>query len=223
MHQWNHVGYQQIRNVPLSDRFSKSQYLMHQISTLINLFPTSVLVQTDRTLCSDQITLRGSTSFLPAMQSAYRKHHLNGNNGGQVLNDVISATDNGQVTALVLLDLNTAFDCVNHEITIRVLNDRFQVEGQVLAWFLKFSHTSAIVHRLSESMAVMAVLSFCSRSTAVFHNDIYCLGPVEFISCTEDVVELMERHRVHHRVRVIFADDKYIGTSYRSPDPLAAL
>ena len=55
-----------------------------------------------------------------------------------VLNDVISAADHGQVTALILLDLSSAFNCVNHEIMIQVLNERFQVEGQALAWFLTY-------------------------------------------------------------------------------------
>ena len=39
-----------------------------------------------------------------------------------------------------------------------------------------------------------------------------CLGPVKFISYIEDVVDLMERHRVNHH---LFADDKqlYLSTS----------
>ena len=75
--------------------------------------------------------------LFPARQSAFKKHHSTETTVVSVLNDVIGAADHGQVTALVL-DLSSAFDYVNHEIMIRVLNERFQVEGQALAWFLSF-------------------------------------------------------------------------------------
>jgi Reverse transcriptase (RNA-dependent DNA polymerase) len=73
--------------------------------------------------------------LFPARQSAYRKHHSTETTVVSVLNDVISAADQGKITALVLLDLSSAFDCVNHDIMIQVLNERFHVDDQALAWF----------------------------------------------------------------------------------------
>ena len=55
----------------------------------------------------------------------YRQHHSTEATVVSVLNDLIGAADQGKVTALVLLDLSLAFDCVNHEIMIQVLNERF--------------------------------------------------------------------------------------------------
>ena len=71
------------------------------------------------------IMLKGSTCFLPASPNKETPHHSKATTVVNVLNDVISAADHGQVTALILLDLSSAFDCVNHEIMIRVLNERF--------------------------------------------------------------------------------------------------
>jgi len=62
-----------------------------------------------------------SQHMFPARQSVYRKHHST-ETMVSILNDVISATDHGQVTALVLLDLSSAFDCAYHEIMMGVLN-----------------------------------------------------------------------------------------------------
>ena len=52
-----------------------------------------------------------------------------------VLNDVIRAADEGKVTCLVLLDLSSAFDTVDHDILLQVLNRRVLVEGSALDWF----------------------------------------------------------------------------------------
>ena len=141
--------------------------------------------------------------LFPARQSAYRKHHSTETTVVSVLNDVISAADHGQVTALVLLDLSSAFDCVNHEIMIRVLNERFQVEGQALAWFLSYLGDRSQIFRVDGRDSVPFPVD-CSVPQGS------CLGPVEFISYTEDVVELMERHRVHNH---LFADDKQLYIS----------
>ena len=45
--------------------------------------------------------------LFPARQSSYSKHHSTETTVVSVLNDVISAADYGQVTALVLLDLRS--------------------------------------------------------------------------------------------------------------------
>ena len=56
------------------------------------------------------------------------------------MNDVIRAVDDGKVTVLVLLDLSSAFDTVNHDSLLTVLRDRFVVDGLALNWFIS-SHT----------------------------------------------------------------------------------
>ena len=44
------------------------------------------------------------------------------------------------MSALVLLDLSSAFDAVDHEILIDVLRDRFGIEQHELEWFRSY-HT----------------------------------------------------------------------------------
>ena len=42
---------------------------------------------------------------------------------------------NQEITSLIALDLLTAFDTVNHDILLYILNSKFGIEGQVLKWF----------------------------------------------------------------------------------------
>ena len=52
-----------------------------------------------------------------------------------VHNDIVRATDAGQVYCLVLLDLIAAFDTVDHRILMDVLSSRFGVNDHVYDWF----------------------------------------------------------------------------------------
>ena len=53
-----------------------------------------------------------TNGLMPEMQSAYRRHHSIETAVMKVYNDLLSAADNGQLSALCLLDLTAAFDTV---------------------------------------------------------------------------------------------------------------
>jgi len=57
-------------------------------------------------------------TLLPARQSAYRRFHSTETAITTVHNDLVQAADADQVTALVLLDLSSAFDTVDHDILL---------------------------------------------------------------------------------------------------------
>ena len=52
--------------------------------------------------------------LIPTAQSAYRKYHGRGPATAKVFNDLLLATDRGQVSALCLFDLTAAFDTVDY-------------------------------------------------------------------------------------------------------------
>ena len=74
-----------------------------------------------------------SQQLLPCRQSAYRAHHST-ETAIAVHDEIIRTIDDGNVCALVLLDLSAAFDTVDHQTLIRVLSCRFGVADLALNW-----------------------------------------------------------------------------------------
>ena len=56
----------------------------------------------------------------------------------KVLSDVYAAMDHQQVTLLGLLDLSAAFDCVDHNILLHQLCNKFSICGSALEWIASF-------------------------------------------------------------------------------------
>ena len=56
----------------------------------------------------------------------------------RVKKDILMNMNKGQVTLLVLLDLSSAFDTVDHGSLLKCLHSRFGVSGKVLEWFASY-------------------------------------------------------------------------------------
>jgi len=97
-----------------------------------------------------------------------------------LVNDPIRAVDDGRVSALVLLDLSSAFDTVDHDCLLTVLHDRFAVTGPALDWFRSYlsERTQTFVVGGAESYTASMDCSMPKGSV---------LGPLEFISYTDEV------------------------------------
>ena len=66
------------------------------------------------------------------MQSAYRPNHSTETALLRVHNDICLALDNKNDVILVLVDLSSAFEMVNHQILLKRLQDRYGIYGTVL-------------------------------------------------------------------------------------------
>ena len=73
-------------------------------------------------------------SLLLIYQSAYRRFHSCETALIKMTNDLIWAIENKNCTALVGIDLSAAFDMVDHNILIDVMNINFGVDGTTLKW-----------------------------------------------------------------------------------------
>jgi len=73
--------------------------------------------------CPEQIaSLLNSNDLMPPTQSAYRKFYSTETAESKVYNDLLLAADEGQVSALCLLDLTAAFNTVDHELLLLCLS-----------------------------------------------------------------------------------------------------
>ena len=77
-----------------------------------------------------------SHNLLPSRQLVYRAHHSTETAVIDVHNRIVRNVDRGgHVSVLVLLDMSSAFDTVDHSILLEVLAKRFGVAGISLDWF----------------------------------------------------------------------------------------
>ena len=77
-------------------------------------------------------------SLLEQFQSAYRKCHSTETALVKLVNDLLLASDSGQVSLLALLDLSAAFDTLDHNILIKRLSHTFGFSGCVLSWLKSY-------------------------------------------------------------------------------------
>ena len=74
------------------------------------------LVLLERLVVRQLIEYLSSTDLIPPLQSGYRQGHSTETAVLRVLSDILLAVDNGDLAALVLLDMSAAFDTVDHSI-----------------------------------------------------------------------------------------------------------
>ena len=112
--------------------------------------------------------------LLPVYQSAYRPHHSTETAIVSILNDMICAVDQGQVGALMLLDLSAAFDTVEHQILMEVLQRRFGVQGKAPEWLGDFLSDRCQVVRAGDDVSTTVALRYGVPQGSV-------LGPKTFL------------------------------------------
>ena len=128
----------------------------------------------------------GQSKPVPTLLSAYRPNHSTETAVICILNDPISAIDQGHIGVLMqLLDLTVAFDTVDHQILADVLRRRFGIEGDALDW---------MVNVLTDRSQVVRVGS-CESGVITLQFGV--LGPKRFLEYAEDICPLLKRLQYH--------------------------
>jgi hypothetical protein len=151
--------------------------------------------------------------MMPPLQSAYRRHHSTETALLRVLSDLYSAIDGQRVALLGLLDLSAAFECVDHEILLRRLQQSFGISGPALAWISSFlaDRWQQVCHR--GRLSAIHRLLFGAPQGSV-------LGPLLFILYTAEVFNINAKCGLEEHS---YADDMQVYISAPAADATAVI
>ena len=76
--------------------------------------------------------------LLPAYQLACRKNHSCETSLVKLVDDLLWAVEEQLVTAVVILDLSAAFDMVDHDLLLEVLEKRLGVTDNTKQWYCSY-------------------------------------------------------------------------------------
>ena len=149
-------------------------------------------------------------SLLGKHQSGYRVGHSCETLLVSMFDDLLGEMDKGNVVALICLDMSAAFDTVDHERLLEVLQQRFGVDGVPLQWFKSYlssrSFSVSVQDCLSETLALLCGVPQGSL-----------LGPVLFLLYIEAIQDIVKPYGL--RIKV-YADDSQLYVSLVPTDPI---
>ncbi len=107
-------------------------------------------------------------------QSGFRKYHSTETALLKVQNDILLSMDRQEVCFLVLLDLSSAFDAIDHKAIIEVLEHQFGVTDKALEWIKSFLSNRKQRVDLDNNFSEV-----CDVNYGVPQGS--CLGPILFL------------------------------------------
>lgn len=151
-----------------------------------------------------------TNNLLPLRQSGFRPAHSCTTALLDITDDILSATDRGEVTVMILLDFSKAFDTVDHETLLAVL-PRFGLSESALSLISSF---------LDERVQYVRVGSQVSNCKAVKRGvpQGSILGPLLFTIYTSVIPDFIQSCKIH-----MYADDTQLYKSFGLQDRQAAL
>ena len=168
------------------------------ISKLVERFAADQLV--------DYVTQNGLGE---KFQSAYRASHSTETALTQVRNDILLNMDNQRSTCLVLLDLSTAFDTLDHVTLLNHSEKKFKITGVALKWMKSYllDRSQAVV--LKNEVGEIVRSNNIRVSMGVPQGSV--LGPLLFTLSTIPLGDICRQynHEFH-----LYADDTQLYASF---------
>ena len=127
--------------------------------------------------CDDQ-------NLIPDYQSAYRSGYCTETALVKIRNDILCSFEKQHASTLIVMDLSAAFNTVDHQILLDVLENRFGITGTALSWFRTYLEPRFCKVCVNKSYSKLQDLTFSIPQGS-------CAGPVLYLiyaNTIEDVI-----------------------------------
>ena len=93
-------------------------------------------------------------------QSAYRKLHSCETALTKITDDILRFLDAGKCAFILFLDLSAAFDTLDHNLLLEILQTKFGISGQVLKWFKSYISSRQYRVEIGKSLSDLIAILF---------------------------------------------------------------
>ena len=118
----------------------------------------------------------------------------------------LNKIDNQNLTLLALLDLSAAFDSVDHEKLLLILNQRFKIEKIAYKWFQSYLTNRKQYVMINDSKSIVTTLKYGVPQGS-------CLGPITFLVYISALTDIINDQQISV---LSYADDTQLYLSCQS-------
>ena len=148
-----------------------------------------------------------TNNLIPDYQSAYRKNFSCETALAKLVDDLLWAMERQQLTALMALDLSAAFDTVDHQILLDVLNSHYGVSESALRWLDSYLKPRTCKVNVEASYSSERDLTFSVPQGS-------CMGPVLYLTYAGTLQEVIPSGVTLYG----YADDHAVKLSFPTVD-----
>ena len=147
---------------------------------------------------------------MPDYQSAYQANYSCETLLLRVLNDILWVMEHKWVTAMIIMDLSAAFNTVDHNILLEVLNKKFGIEGTPLQWFSSYLRLRSYKVNISLNYSIEKQLQFSAPQGS-------CAGPTAYLVYVSTMREIPSLSKATSEEQIalnLFTDDHLIKKEF---------
>ena len=112
-------------------------------------------------------------NLLPGCQSVYSEHYSCETALVKFMDDIFWNMEGQELTALVVIDLSAAFDIVDHDVLLDILNNRFGFEENTVDWINSYLRPRKFKMNISQIYSEEIDVKFSVPQGSIFGPVLY--------------------------------------------------